>query len=422
MVADDAYNSFLMSVSKLVGGTAAGQLLIILASPLIARLYSPADFGLFAVFGALLGIISVVSSLRYELAIPLAKSDNDAIRIIVIVLALNFFIAAVVLIAIHYFQTSIAGILPIEHAAKFLYWLPLGLMTIGIYKCFNYWAVRKKAFTSIAQTKFSQSLANVCTQLIAGFYQWGGMGLILAQIVGQSAGVCSLIRIFRKGYKIQAKHFVTRGLLTQVKRHYRFPLFDTPAAMINAASEQLPQLLLVLLFSPSTAGWYVLAHRILMAPLTLIGQAVGQVLYAQCKERTKDGRLGVISLKCALVLWGFMVVPMIVLWNYAPEIFAFIFGEAWHESGEFAAWMILGIGVQFAYSPLSLILLATDGQKINFYLQSVILALRVFSFYLGWHLDNVLTAIIGYSISGVLVYGLGVIIIIRRAQIYSRSA
>lgn len=67
----------------LVGGTTGAQLLAVLAAPLLTRLYTPEDFGLLAVYASLLGLIAVIASLRYELAIPLPTDDTEAAAVAV---------------------------------------------------------------------------------------------------------------------------------------------------------------------------------------------------------------------------------------------------------------------------------------------------------------------------------------------------
>ena len=91
-------NTFARGVSVLVGGTAGAQLLTVLAAPILTRLYSPEDFGLLAVYASLLGLIGVVASLRYELAIPLPESDEEAAH--VMVLSLLILLGMTVLTAI----------------------------------------------------------------------------------------------------------------------------------------------------------------------------------------------------------------------------------------------------------------------------------------------------------------------------------
>ena len=59
-------SAFARGVGVLVGGTAGAQALMVLAAPLLTRLYSPEDFGLLAVYSGLLAICTVIAGLRYE--------------------------------------------------------------------------------------------------------------------------------------------------------------------------------------------------------------------------------------------------------------------------------------------------------------------------------------------------------------------
>jgi O-antigen/teichoic acid export membrane protein len=81
-------NAFARGVSVLVGGTAGAQLITVLAAPLLTRLYSPEDFGLVAVCASLLALIGVISSRRYELAIPLPDDDVEEANVAMLSLLL----------------------------------------------------------------------------------------------------------------------------------------------------------------------------------------------------------------------------------------------------------------------------------------------------------------------------------------------
>ncbi|MDT2285392.1 hypothetical protein P7H17_03750 [Paenibacillus larvae] len=54
---------FVKQVSVLAGGTAFSQLLLVAASPVLTRLYTPEQFGVLSVYVALLSIFTVIGSL-----------------------------------------------------------------------------------------------------------------------------------------------------------------------------------------------------------------------------------------------------------------------------------------------------------------------------------------------------------------------
>ena len=73
-----ADSPFSRGVTQLALATLAGQAIILMAIPLLTRLYDPASFGVAGVFSSITAIFYPLSSLRYELAIPLPKPDEDA--------------------------------------------------------------------------------------------------------------------------------------------------------------------------------------------------------------------------------------------------------------------------------------------------------------------------------------------------------
>lgn len=74
--------SFATDVLKLVTGTTFAQVVTILASPLLTRLYGPEAFGFLALFTSITSIIGVIACMRYELAIMLPKTDEEAANLL----------------------------------------------------------------------------------------------------------------------------------------------------------------------------------------------------------------------------------------------------------------------------------------------------------------------------------------------------
>jgi O-antigen/teichoic acid export membrane protein len=62
---------FARNVAVVTAASALGQGLLIVSAPLLTRLYTPADFGVLAVYGSIVSLVAVVAALRYELAIAL---------------------------------------------------------------------------------------------------------------------------------------------------------------------------------------------------------------------------------------------------------------------------------------------------------------------------------------------------------------
>ncbi|MCS5582709.1 MAG: oligosaccharide flippase family protein, partial [Pseudomonadales bacterium] len=125
---------FVRSVSILAGGTAAGQLIVIAASPILTRLYSPEDFGMLAVYGGVLGILGVIASLRYQLAIPLPDTDREALHIVALSLLIVGLMTGIVWLAVVLAGQEFVALLNTPELAEYLWLLPVGLFLVGVFQ------------------------------------------------------------------------------------------------------------------------------------------------------------------------------------------------------------------------------------------------------------------------------------------------
>lgn len=410
--------SFVRGVVALAGGTAGAQILAVLASPLLTRFYRPEDFGVLAVFVALLGVLSVISCLRYELAIPLSKTDSAALNTLALAVSINLIFSLTVGMLVFAFRESISDLLKVPLLAKYLWILPIGVILIGTYRSLTFWAVRKKSFGTVARTKLTQALGGMGTQLGIGAFHGGPLGLIVGQVIGMSAGVILLGRKLTPKFKL-LKHAVRqKRIVTAAIRHSRFPKFDMLAAGINTVAGNLPQFLLAALFSPAVAGLYLLAYRVISMPVAVLGQAVGQALYSHARAAAVNGSLFrfVCRITCVLVL--LIALPVIVLFSYGEPLFSWVFGAGWSKAGLYAEWLILGAAVQFVYSPISLMLLATNSQHINLAIQIFLLSARTGGIVLGFLKADPLVAIIALASADSVGYLFGFILTLRQVKRY----
>ena len=339
------------SIAVLVGGTAGAQLIIVLASPILTRLYNPESFGLLATFAAFMTFISVVACLRYELAIPLAEADQEAANLVALSIFLVGVMTGLSALLIYLFADLIANVLNVESLANYLWLVPVGVFLAGLYQTFEKWAVRKQSFKRVAKTKFAQAAGNIAVQLLG--FKLGPLGLIAGQIVGQGLGSSSLGRA-----ALQQKEFRSvsvAGVWNVASRYRAFPIYNTWTALFNTASLQFAPVVFVALYGADITGLYALTLRVLTAPASLIGSAVGSVFLAHAPAAYREGVLTelVASLHHKLSMAG--IPALVLLLAAGPDLFAFIFGEHWRKAGHYAQWMAPWIYLQFQWSPISML-------------------------------------------------------------------
>lgn len=403
---------FMKSAGLMAGAAVIGQLLMLAATPLLTRLYDPSAFGIFAVVSASMGLILVISSLRYEMAIPIMRNDRSARSVLVSALGINALTAGATLAVLLAWRVDVARLLNMSGQADYLLLIPLGLLGAGSYRALNFWALRKNEFGVVAQTKLTQSISNVAVQVVAGVVGVGAIGLIVGHIFGFTAGVVRLA----KGAGLKRRAFVLRDGLRRtvvlLGGLSRFPKFDVPGSLVDFLGVQLPNLVLAALFGPVAAGTYFLADRILTAPMSIVSQAISQAVLAGARETIAQRRLLRQTLRIILSLAAAVALPAIVIMIAGEHLFSRVFDESWRQAGIYAAWLVPGFAVQFIYSSISTTLAATKGQKLNLAIHSCLLVLKVAALWVGQQTGDPLRAIIGLSLANVIggVLAIGVVL------------
>lgn len=403
-------NKFARSVSILAGGTAAGQGILIAASPLLTRLYTPEDFGLLAVFASLLAILGVITSLGYHLAIPLPERDGEAANVAALSLLIVLGLAILTTVIVIPCRHTIAEALNTPLLADYIWLLPLGLLLTGIYQVLNYWAIRVRAFPSIARTKLTQSISMVAVQ-VSG-YAFGPLTLLLGRVCGEAAGAATLGSLFFSRGREALRYISPSGIRKASSRYYLYPLYSSWASLLNTMGSQVPPILFSIFYSANAAGLYILAHRVIALPMTLLGTAIADVFMPNAIEAVRRFHLkkSVASLQRQLA-W-IALPPAGVMFIIAPEAFRMAFGPDWEQAGHMVRWLTPMLFLQFIVSPMARIFMVLEQQKLGLTLQANLFLLRLVSLLVSWYLEiELLDAVLWYGIASALGYFAYIVVI-----------
>lgn len=353
----------------MVGGTALGQLIAILALPVLTRLYDPEAFSALAVYASLLSLLTVVACLRFEIAIPIPKEALMAAALCVLAISSVIGMSLLTLLIILLFPDQIVSLTG-EAIRSYLWLLPAGVFAVGMYNALQYWSTRNKKYRLIAKTRVSQSLSGTGVKLGAGYFFLGSTpGLIAGQLVSQGAGFVSLgtsllhndVRLFRR---LRMRH-----LRLAFKRYDKFPKYSTLEALANAGGIQIPVILIAGYAVGPEAGYLMIAMQLLSAPMSLIGNSVAQVYLAEGSERHHKGELKSFTLKTVAGLAKVAILPLTTVALVSPWLMPVVLGENWQRTGVFISWMVPWFFMQFITSPVSMVLHITGNQKLAFVLQ-----------------------------------------------------
>src|SRR5690606_17488452 len=185
----------LKSVGVLAAGTAISQLVAFSVAPLLTRLYSPTDFGLFGVFVSVATMAAVVVTLRLDLAVVVPESDSEAMDVVgvgVLATTVTTLCSAVLVIVA---GGTLGRLLGEPEIVPILAHLPLFLGSHGVFQMLNFWSTRTSHFMRLSVAELTRSIAVAGVQVSGGYLRSGTMGLASGQVVGQA--ITALILVVR---------------------------------------------------------------------------------------------------------------------------------------------------------------------------------------------------------------------------------
>ena len=394
-------DGFARGVTMVAGGTTVGQLITVLVSPVLTRLYSPEEFGLLAVYNSVLSVAATVVALRYEYAIPLADDDEKAGNLVVLALFIVLVTTSGSALLVFSFGADAASWANVSGLASYLWLIPLGILGDGVYQVLNYRVTRAKEFSGIGYTRISRKAGQAGTQVAGGFAGIGAIGLIGGLVVGRFAGIVALARRAR----LRLRHVDVRECLQQAKEWYRFPLYTAWGSLINVFGSKAPPILLSRFFVPDIAGYFSLTLRVLSLPSSLVGKAIGQVFYPLVAEKEGEEqeqkemveRTATILLLIALPI--FATVGLL-----GPTLFTWVFGPSWEVSGEYAQYLAPWLALSLVSSPLSTFVFAKDEQGRAFGLTIYETTLRLGVLWVGGRvLESSAWTVMLYSGAGMII-------------------
>ncbi len=412
-------SEFSKNVLTLMTGTTIAQAIPIAISPILTRIYTPEDFGVFALFIAITAIFGSIANGRYELAIMLPKKDEDAINIFALGFIITCFISLILLILVLVFNDYFTKLLGNEEISFWLYFVPIAVFFTGIWNILNYFNNRRKQYKDLRNSTIIKSIVLAAIQLSVGFLKSGVTGLISGQIISQLFANTKLLKNI-----IKDKLFISKisriRMLALLKKYKKFPMYSLPSTLADTSSQQLPYLVIPTIFSLTISGYFSFAKKIINLPSSLISSSISQVFYqSMVNAKNERYRLEILLFKTLKKLVLIALPTTLFLYFSTPYIFPFVFGENWTISGEIAQYLSLIFFITFIVSPLSISFSVTmELEKIALWQYSyLVTTCLLFLFFMLYEYDFI-TFLIFFVIHEYILYIIYLYMIIQTVKKY----
>ena len=354
------------NVSVLSIGTIGSQLIPLLFAPIIARLYSPNEFGLFAFVLGGVNIAAVVINGRYDLSVVLPRNQSQAIDLVKGSWIIGFTLSALFTLILLLTRKDLAEFL--DYQISIIECIILGLIVsnIAISQPLNFYLIREKAFAQIAKNKIVKGAVLVLMTLLFGYLM---LDLPLNGLVYGFGFSWAALAIFSLYQSVKLSFSVLPINLSKIKvalkEYIEYPKFNAVPALFNSIAAQLGIYIFMFHFDQTQTGYYTFSKQYVFVPMTIVGMSLSQVIFQRISEKFNNRESVIKELKILfLVLISLGGIIILIINLFSVELFGFFFGDQWLDSAIMVKTLVFYFAIQFIISPLSNVLHALKRVKL----------------------------------------------------------
>ncbi|CCE57986.1 TPA: oligosaccharide flippase family protein [Staphylococcus argenteus] len=358
-------NKFISDSFLMILSSGIAQIILIVTTPIITRLYSPAEFGEFTIFSNIAMILIPIINARYDLLIVNAKND----RIANILSQISFLISLVIiLILIPVFMVS-ALLFP-NFILDFIFIIVM-LFLVSLTNIFTNYLNKERKYKVLSLINVFRAASMALLQIIFGFLAFGSLGLIIGFSLSYIAGLTLGYRTFKKHFNIVKDKEEAKEIFLENKNQL---VYSTPSILLNSLSFSVVVFFIGILYTNTEVGIYGMAIRVLGIPVTIISLGLSKIFMQQANDYYIEyGNFRNLLLKFSSALIIVSIILYVPLYLFSEELVNILLGKNWGDAIIVIKIVIPLFVVRLIVSTVSLSVIVLQKQQLELILQALFL-------------------------------------------------
>jgi len=397
---------YFYDVVKMISGNGISQILRIILSPIISRLFRPEYFGVMQNFSSISNILGVLSTMRYDQSIMLPKKREDAANQFIVSVIFVLFTMPVFIFLFILFGRLLVNSLNSPELMDLLYFIPVYAAILGLNAILKQWNSRNRKYT---QLSFSLIISEIFSDGGAVGFGLAGLAssvtLTLSRLIGQIASTFfTAVLILHQDGKFILQQFNFKRIIKGIKTYKKFPIFTVWAAFLSMLSIYLPGMILSGFFTPTIAGYFSFGQSVLRLPISLIGNSIGDVFFQRASQKAHQNKLPETVEETMKQLITIGTFPMLIIMVLGKDLFAIVFGANWGEAGYYSQILSMWTLFIFISQPLNRVVSIVGRNEMALVFGTLKVLVGAISFTVGGLLGNIYAGLWIFSVAGVLLY------------------
>lgn len=379
-------------------GTVISQMIGILGSLYLAKLYGTTAYGIFGVFISVVSIFSIVNTLQLEKNIITSKTISKSTNWYNFLILITP-ITSIILIVILYVLSEYNVLESINQ--KLLIWFFIGTIGISYFIINESLFIYRKKFKLLSNTKVLLTIVNVSLQVLL-YSKYKINGLIYGHVISQLVVV-----FFFYMNNIKFIKPVNPSLIkSDLKANNTIIKYLLPGTTINAFAIHLMPILLLAFFDEKQAGIYFFATKLLTAPLFLISSSVSQVYFQKTTElmQTKKSEILRMTQKIVRSNLLLMFVILLIVNSIGMYLLELYLGPSWENIRLFTLILSFLILARTSFNPISSLIIVLNKNHVSLIFNTYLFITNLIAIYIGYMYTDIIITIIILSVFGGIGY------------------
>ncbi|HEG9299934.1 TPA: type 8 capsular polysaccharide synthesis protein Cap8K [Staphylococcus aureus] len=353
-------DSFLMILSSGIA-----QVILIITTPIITRLYSPTEFGEFTIFSNIAMILIPIINARYDLLIVNTKNDRSAN----ILSQISFLISLLILLILIPIFAISAWLYP-NFILDFIF-IIIMLFLVSLTNIFTNYLNKERKYKVLSLINVFRAGSMALLQIIFGLLALGSLGLIIGFSLSYIAGITLGYKTFKKHFNIVRDKEETKALFLENKNQL---VYSTPSILLNSLSFSVVVFFIGILYTNTEVGIYGMAIRVLGIPVTIISLGLSKIFMQQANDYYIEyGNFRNLLLKFSSILVIVSIILYVPLYLFSEELVNILLGHSWVDAITIIKIVIPLFVIRLIVSTVSLSVIVLQKQQLELILQALFL-------------------------------------------------
>lgn len=351
------YNDFFKDFATLFSGTILASVIPLFFSPIISRLYTAEQFGVFAIVSAVLSIFSNVAAGRYEMAVMLPKKESESKSLVNLAGLISFVVSLFVLAVLLLFYSYFKEINELSSLGIVVFVIPPLLWIMSFSKTINFWFNRNRLFNKNAASKVVQGVGVSVITVLFGYFG-SKQGLVLGYFWGWFLYFVVIV-FFALGSNFRFFQSTVLSMKSLAIEYQKFPKLNMLSTFLNDFAAYLAIFMISFFYTVEDTGYYNFTRQYLYVPLSLISLTLSSVLFQRISKKInlkQSVKLEILNVFKILLIVSLLTITIVLL--FGEELFVWVFGEEWLKSGQLAKVLVFIFAFKFMVSPFGQVLIA----------------------------------------------------------------